>query len=537
MPPPATTFTLAGGLTPYTGPWEYEQVAHLLRRTTFGLRKQDIDLLLTMTMDEAVDHLLNVPSTPPPPPINNYFNQDSANPEGYEDPAVPLGETWVNANFDPDAEAFRIESFRGWWLELMLKQGASILEKMTLFWHNHFATQTEAIFYGKTNYRHNAKLRANALGNFKELTKIVTLDPAMLFYLNGYLNSVQAPDENYARELQELFTIGKDGSQSYTEDDVVAAARVLTGWRLHLLQSETYFSAIEHDFQDKQFSSFYNNTVIPGSIDGESELDALLDMIFAKEEVALFLCRKFYRWFVYYNIDETVEQNVIVPLAEIFRNNHYDIKPVIETLLKSEHFFDAVNKGCFIKTPVDMVIGTLAAFQLSIPASTPWDQLVMHYILSLVLDSLQMLPGDPPNVAGWQAFRQAPQYYRIWINGDTARTRNTITDALSAQGIESPNDLLKIDHIAFASQFEEPQNPGKLVDDVVRLLLPQPISQVKKDLLKSILLTGLSSDGYWTAAWFDYINNPGNPMAFDAVNVRLTVLHSYLMKLPEFQLA
>jgi hypothetical protein len=104
-------------------------------------------------------------------------------------------------------------------------------------------------------------------------------------------------------------------------------------------------------------------------------------------------------------------------------------------------------------------------------------------------------------------------------------------------GIETTNDILKIDHIAFASQFDEPSNPTKLIDDMVRLLLPQPISQTKKTLLKSVLLTGLPNDGYWTSAWFDYINDPTNPMAYDAVNIRLTILHNYMLKLPEYQLA
>ncbi len=531
VPPPTTTVTLNGGLNPYAGPWDYEHAAHLLRRTTFGVKRADLQLLLSMSMSEAVDHILNVPATPPEPPVNNYNNDD------YTDPVVPPGEVWVEAAFDEDGEAYRIESFRGWWLNLMLTQEASILERMTLFWHNHFATQTESVFYGKTNYRHNVKLREHALGNFKELTKVVTLDPMMLFYLNGFLNTVQAPDENYARELQELFTIGKDNPDHYTEDDVVAAARVLTGWRASFSQSLSFFQPFYHDFGVKQFSAFYNNTVIPGGPDGETELDALLDMIFAQNEVAEFVCRKIYRWFIYYHIDETTEQNVIQPLAQIFRDNNYEVKPVLETLLKSEHFFDAVNKGCFIKTPVDIVIGTLRTFDLTIPGSTLWDDFQLKYYLTYFLYNMQMLPGDPPNVAGWQAFRQSPQYYRMWINSDTARNRNFYTDILSTYYLETDNDQLRIDPIAFVSTFDDPGNPVTLIDDLTKLLLPQPISPAKKTLLKSILLSGLPSDSYWTVAWFDYLNDPGDPMAFEVVNVRLTILMKYILSLPEYQLA
>jgi len=541
VPPPTTTITLSGGLEPYAGPWTQEEVAHLLRRTCFGVKKSDLDLLMGMTMDAAVNKLLGInepPYTPPPAPINNYSDSDPANADDYDDPAVPAGQSWVTANYNGDAEGYRIASFRGWWIDLMVNQGPSIRERMTLFWHNHFATQTEVIFYGKVCYTHNKLLRDNALGNFKSLTKAVTIDPMMLYYLNGYLNSKNAPDENYARELQELFTIGKDNPDHYTEDDVKAAARVLTGWRVDFQPNTTYFNAVEHDFQNKQFSAFYNNTVIPGSIDGNAELDAMLNMIFAKNEVAEYLCRKLYRWFVYYYIDGATEQNVIQPLAQIFRNNNFDILPVMETLLKSTHFFDAVNKGCFIKTPVDIVVGTMRSFNLGIPSNTLWDDFTMKTYAAYFLNIMQMLPGDPPNVAGWQAFRQVPQYYRMWINGDTARNRNFFIAAMFSGNLAtSTTNILRIDPIAFAAQFSEPSNPVTLVDEMAKLLLPQPISDLKKTLLKSILLSGLPSDSYWTIAWFDYVNNPSDPMSVAVVNTRLTNMVAYMLLLPEYQLA
>ena len=472
VPPPTSAMVLSGGLDPYTGPWGYEQAAHLIRRTMFGVKKSDVELLLGMNMEQAVDFLLDVDPTPPAPPVNNYYYSDGNDEEGYEDPNVPFGDPWVNAAYDEQAEGLRIESFRGWWVKQMVNQDVSIREKMLLFWHNHFATQASEVFFGKFNYLHNTKLRAYALGNFKELTKVVTLDGMMLIYLNGFLNNKNAPDENYARELQELFTIGKDNPNHYTEDDVFQAARVLTGWTINFGGDwSTIFYPFNHDQGNKQFSSFYNNTVIQGSADGNAELDALLNMIFAKEDVATFLCRKIYRWFVYYNITPEVEQDIIQPLAELFRNSNYEIKPVMETLLKSEHFFDAANKGCFIKTPVDVVVGTLRTFGLQIPGSTLWDEFVQEYIQNIMMANMQMVPGDPPNVAGWQAFRQFPQYYRMWINSDTARNRNLYTDILTAVYFESNNDRLKIDHIAFASQFDAPEDPVQLIDDMVRLLL------------------------------------------------------------------
>jgi hypothetical protein len=290
--------TLQGGLDPYQGPWTQAQAAHLLRRATFGVKYAQVQQLLALgNAQAAVDAILNVPTTPPDPPVNNY-NSPNSNPP-YADPNVPSGQTWINAPYDVEAEGYRIESWRGWWLNRMIEGEANIQEKMTLFWHNHFATQTDAVFRGKAAYLHNAMLRRNILGNFRTFVKEVTLDPLMLVFLNGFRNNLIAPDENYARELQELFTVGKDTLQGYSEDDVVAAARVLTGWTVDFNGTVTFIPQL-HDQGFKVFSSFYGNTIIQGSNNGNAELDALINMILQKEEVSLYISRKLYRFFVYY---------------------------------------------------------------------------------------------------------------------------------------------------------------------------------------------------------------------------------------------
>ncbi len=532
-----TEFTLSGGLEPYNGPWTKNEAAHLLRRTTFGLKKAHLDQMLALgSASAAVDAVLNVPTTPPDPPVNNYNNYNPQN--LFIDAKVAPGETWVNEPYDrlyTDPEGYRIESWRGWWLDLMIEGEANIQEKMTLFWHNHFATQTEALFQGRPIYEHNAMLRANALGNFKDFVKNVTLDRFMLVYLNGYLNRVGAPDENYARELQELFTVGKESANTYSEDDVLAAARVLTGWTFNI-DGDRIFDKDLHDVGTKVFSPFYNSTFIQGSQNGEEELDALLDMIFQKEEVALFLCRKMYRYFVYYKIDADVEENVIVPMAQIFRDNNYEILPVMRALLLSEHFFEAANKGCQIKNPLDQVAGLLRNFNLSLPSPTLYDQYFIRLSINYFCGALQMLPGDPPNVAGWAAYRQVPNFYRTWISSDTIRNRNIITDVMSFVGVDVGPQKLIIDHIAFAAQFDNPGDPNALIDDVLLILHPMPISPIKKIFLKSILLSGQQSDFYWTDAWNAYVNNPTNPMAYQTVWFRLASMHKHIMNLAEFQL-
>jgi len=192
---------------------------------------------------------------------------------------------------------------------------------------------------------------------------------AMLRYLNGYLNTKTSPDENYGRELQELFTVGKGPDSKYTEDDVKAAAKILTGFRINPFSSPIsyFFLFTDHDTSTKQFSAFYGNKKITGRAfnDGEKELDDLVQMLFDNTETARHICRKLYQFFVYYEITSDVEQNIIRPLADIFRQNNFQFKPVLEKLFKSQHFYDSLNLNCVIKSPLDYSIGMIREFDIN----------------------------------------------------------------------------------------------------------------------------------------------------------------------------
>lgn len=524
------------GLTEYSGPFTESQVLHLLRRTLLGISKADVDFFKTKTMSEAVDYLLTLPQNPPPPPLNNYGNNANT-----PDPAVPFGQTWVNAAASPTLEGARISSLKSWWMGLMVMPDRSIREKMTLFWHNHFSTQTTIIQDSRYLYKHHALLRASCLGNFKELVKQVTLDPAMLVYLNGEDNTKTAPDENYGRELQELFTVGKDLPQHYTEDDVKAAAKVLTGWRNSRANIASFFDATKHDTSNKQFSAFYNNTVITGrtgSNAGMDELNDLLNMIFAHEETAKYICRKLYRYFVYYVIDESVETNVITPLAQLFRTSGYDIKVVVAKLLKSEHFFDSLNMGCMIKQPIDQIVGSARLMGLVFPDASNIQTQYAHWLYLQQFTALcgQDI-GDPPNVAGWPAYYEDPQYYELWINSDTLPKRNLFNDSMLYTGFNRFSYKLMYDTIAFVSQFPTPEDPNALVSAISTLCHPVPLSQATRDTIKTAyLLSGQASDSYWTDAWNTYKNNPTNTNAKKAVTDRLQAMMKYMFGLAEYQL-
>ncbi len=530
------------GLNPYTGPWTNKEISHLLKRTMFGSAKADIDYFRSMTTSQAIDLLLTVPVTAPAPPLKDYTNDgiDAADP----DTTVAQGATWVNTfSNDGTANANRRSSLKSWWTGLMLNQDRNILEKMTLFWHNHFSTESGEYDRGTFGYRYSALLRQNALGNFKQLVRAVTLDLAMLRYLNGYLNTAGAPDENYARELQELFTLGKENNPNYTEADVITAARVLTGWAINFDTDTVEFKINRHDKNSKQFSSFFNNTVIAGRSDataGDVELDDLLNMIFSKSvEVSEFIVRKIYRWLCYYTIDAATEANVIQPLALQFRTGNWEIKPVLATLLKSEHFFDPLNQGCLIKSPLEHLVGHCREFGIVFPISSDYVNAynMWSYIIQTSANMQQNL-ADPPSVSGWGAYYQVPQFYELWINADTLPRRNLFTDLMINNGYTQNGKTILIDAVAFTKTLPNPSDPNVLINDALDVLYRVPISDQSKQTIKQqILLSNQTQDYYWTNAWNAYIGNPSDATAYNVVNSRLKDLYKYFMNLAEYQLA
>lgn len=524
-------------LTAYTGPWTETEVIHLLKRATFGVTEDNIQALKVKTMDQAVDYLLNnIPAIPPAGPLNNYNTATYTDPTG-----VGLGQTWVYAAYgDGTVNGKRQSSFKSWWMGQLLNQDLSILEKMVVFWHNHFATEVTTIGDARFAYKHNALLRSMALGNFKTLVKQVTIDPGMLRYLNGYLNTKTAPDENYARELMELFTLGKGYTPIYDEPDIQAAAKVLTGWRTNATTIAGYFDATKHDTGTKQFTSFFNNVVITGKTgaNGANETDELIDIIFAKQETAKHICRKLYRFFVYYTIDATIETDIIDPLATLFINNNFEIKPVLAALLKSEHFYEVNSRACYIRTPLDYLVGTFRSFGITLPQTFTVDKqyAIWNYVRNYGSILSQDL-GEPPNVAGWPAYYQVPEFYETWINSNTLPKRMAFTDMMLSTGFSAgTGTAIKIDPTILAKKCASPTDPYALTDYFIKMLLGLGLSTTKKaSLVSATLLSGQSSPSYWSGAWSAYIANP-NTANTNTVKTRLNSLLLELTRMAEHQL-
>ena len=274
---PARTLS---GINPYTGPWGTIEVIHLLKRTMFGAKKIDVDYFASLTVNQAVNELLNPTAPNPLPPVKEYTTSTQP---GTPDANIAQGSTWVNdINNDGTVQSQRRASYKKWWTGVMLNQDRSIREKMVFLWTDHFGNEANDVGNANWVYKQHATIRQDCLGNFKQLVRDLTVDIAMLRYLNGYLNTATAPDENYARELQELFTLGKGPGSQYTEQDVKEAAKVLTGWQVNGTTYQTVFNAARHSTVAKTFSSFYNNTVIAGrtgATAGDLELNDLISMI------------------------------------------------------------------------------------------------------------------------------------------------------------------------------------------------------------------------------------------------------------------
>lgn len=575
-PPEAT-------ITPYQGTFGRTQLLHLLRRTLFGVSNADMKAFEGKTLDQVVDALLNVSDFTPAPPVNDYsftigsYKKDAngnilkdANGKPIidvpamgiaDDQGVKFGETWINVT-SGTVDGQRRSSFKSWWLGLMLLQERNLREKMTLFFANHFSMEADTVNTAYIVYRSNVLTRKHCLGNFKTLIKEMTIDAGMLIYLNGNRNNKTAPDENYARELQELFTVGKGADASYTEDDVKAAAKVLTGWTVNRTDftNTVTFRATLHDTTDKQFSAFYKNRVIKGdktTNGGANEIAELVDMIFETEAAAKFLIRKLYTFFVFHNITDDIEKNVIAPLATIFRDNNFEIKPVLKALFTSDEFFKPDHIGAMIKSPIDHAVGMFRQFEMTVPTDPALFEVVYKVSKNIqtAVRSLGQDLQDPPNVAGWPAYYQAPFYYDMWLDTATYPIRETyqktistvngipIGDGISVITEAARGLFVKIDYSKWLKGFSNPKDASALINDIAFLMYGVAISKAVQDKLKNnklyakVLNQTITTDAQWSDAVTKYLADPNTTDAVaKTIPNRMQVMITYMMRAAEFHL-
>lgn len=364
---------------------------HLLNRTGFAASQAEIDAFAKLTREQAADRILRqavtTAQTAPPrwvdEPIFPYYKLRALSPE------ERMREQRLNVE--------RGLELREWWFREMLTTPSPLTEKMTLFWHNHFATSQQKVRYGQLMYRQNALLRKHALGNFGALLKDIARDPAMVVYLDSAQNRRGQPNENFAREVMELFTVGEG---QYSERDIKEVARAFTGWSLDRDTGEFMFRPLLHDGGGK--------TVLgrTGPFDG----DAVLDILLQQPQTAEFITRKLWKEFVSPEPDDEEAHR----LARLFRNSRYDVKVLMRAMLTSDAFYAPSNRAVLIKSPVELVVGTLKQFDIETRTLRP-------FVLASALLGQNVM--SPPNVKGWPGGD-------AWINSATLLGRKQLIDRL-----------------------------------------------------------------------------------------------------------
>ena len=545
-------------LDPYIPVLTAKTAAHLLRRATFGPTQAEITAFTGLTASQAVQQLIgNANYTPAPIDLNE---------------AMPTaGQAVATIPWDGNRNSELGYFVAYWWMGVMLGQNqpVSLLDKLTLFWQNHFVTARETVDDYRFIWRNLKLLRDNAFGNFRQLVIDVTKDPAMLIYQNGSENRVGAPNENYGRELQELFTIGvRDvaGNANYTEDDVKEASRTLTGWTVTNYWQpgsttiSTVFDPTRHDPTDKVFSAKYGNAIITGrsgATAGDMELADLTTMILNRPETARFMCRKLYRWFVNPTITPDIELNVIVPLATFFASptNDWKIRPVLEKLLTSQVFFAEANIGAIVKSPAEMMLGLLRFY-----GQIPRDMLTQPAAFRKYMDfvyyrmrDLQQPILDQLTVFGYDAYYQTG-YSKVWINTNTIVLRGEFVNYLVQGWYEvAPGYRLQIQLVEmieaiqpnFADVPPLPQTSPSIgtpavtcvqvLDTLLKNLFATDISQAQKDFLIDMILMQELPRLSWEFEWNAYRREPTDSYRRNTVLWRLQNLMKYMLRMAEYQ--
>ena len=371
-------------------PMGFDEARHLLNRTSFAASLDDIETFAKLTRTQAVDQLLAWPAGKVGTPAPAWVSE-------FESPRRLRGMSEEERKAFQRQQIEKGAELRAWWLTEMLTTPSPLTEKMVLFWHNHFVSSLQKVRSPVLMYRQNLLLRKHAFGNFGDMLHEVSKDPAMVVYLDGASNRKGQPNENFAREVMELFTLGEG---NYGEQDVKEAARAFTGWSIDPDSGEFLFRRPAHDDGVK--------TVLgrSGNFDGDDVLDILL----AQPQTAEFIVAKLWREFV----SPQPEPSEVRRIARMFRDNRYNIKVALRALLTADAFYAPANRAVLVKSPVDLIVGTLRQFRFETGEVTPF------------LVAARQLGQDlfaPPNVKGWPGGD-------AWINSATLLARKQLLERL-----------------------------------------------------------------------------------------------------------
>ncbi|NQZ42750.1 MAG: DUF1800 domain-containing protein [Flavobacteriaceae bacterium] len=490
-------------LAPYATPLDELRAAHLYRRLGFSADVQTIDQAVGQTADTLVDTLVNQALNTPPI-------------------APPAWADWTNAEYPADDDLAR-QVRRTQREEFATAYGNGMLDfnlrdRLSFFWSNHFVTEIDVYDCNSFLYYYINCLQRNAIGNFKTFVSEIGLTSAMLFYLDGAYNNGNNPNENYARELYELFSLGE--GNGYTEEDIIETARALSGYtnRGEVGCTPVTFNPERHDTGTK--------TILGQT--GAWGYDDVMDILFDQRpnEIATFICGKLYEFFVHPDSSDDAgnAQTIIAGMANTFVANNFEIAPVLSQLFKSEHFFDETAIGVIIKSPFDLYMGLIKETGFAYDDGT-----VINAIDAAELIGQRLF--DPVDVAGWQRDRQ-------WINTNFIIGRwLTMEVFLERFFMANPEQFRTLAMDAVGAADSNTSNPETVVRALVNKFTPKGLlTEADFEIAMDAFKIDDVPENYYSPDYIDGGLSLWMLAVSSEVPLQVYTLMRHLSREPEFQL-
>jgi uncharacterized protein (DUF1800 family) len=458
-------------LAPYqptdSDPFDALKAAHLLNRCTFGGTAEEVEKVLKLGPQRAVDWLMDFPDAPAEEQDRNDTPNLSAI-AGYPNDFRTVAQMFAGKSQEErkayqqmlmQANREALQATTAWWMHRMAFGPYPMQEKLTFFWHGHFTTSAKDERQAQLMWRQNELLRLHGAGNFEAFVRAISRDPAMLDYLNNNQNRKAHPNENYARELMELFTLGIG---NYTERDIKEAARAFTGW-----QHDGIDFVYRRPQHDDDVKSFLGRS---GNFDG----DDIISIILRQPACPRFIAGELFKYFAYDNTDASLAS----ALGDTLFSNRYEMRPLLRTILTSKAFYSPQSIGVQIKGPVQLVIGTIRMLGVRMPAGPQ---------MMSALNQMGQVPLMPPNVRGWPGGQ-------MWINTSTLFIRYNTAVWLTGGDVPAFSRLTRKgdagrpiggDPVAFRPA--DGGSPEQVVDDWIARLIQRPVPDEKKKVLVEAL--------------------------------------------------
>lgn len=476
------TATLAPYVPTTANPWDVYKVQSMYAKLGFGVHRTEINEALTKTPHEVISGIISDAVNLPPTPTPSWGH-------------------WNRSQFDNSGNTYNY--YRYQWSEQTIDDfiNNGLRDRLSLFWSNHFVTELRVYSSPAYQFQYYNTIQRHALGNFKDFVHEIGLTGAMLLYLNGFQNRENSPNENYARELYELFTLGVNNG--YTETDITETAKALTGWNSWpSAWGPIYFNS---NTWDNDYKTIFGQT-------DKWEYDDVIDILFAERGnlVATYIARKLYQYFV----SPAVNEDIVTQLGQILFDNDFELKPMLETLFLSQHFHDATTQGVLIKSPMDMLISFDNISGLTFDRFYNFKRIYRIYGSNL---GQQLF--NPIDVAGWQGDES-------WIDSNTIVLRWDYIDFIIDK--MKQNDTEQFRNLALTMLGGNTNDHILVTKTIVNSFLARPlIGDSDYDEAIEVFKGEVPGNYYDNGIWDLY---------FDSVPDQVEGLLRYIIKLPEFQL-